>query len=105
MPNIIITDEDGSKETLHYKSGDILMEVLRERGYDNLIALCSGCCACATCQVYIDDDWFGKLPKIEEAEDEMLESSDTRQSNSRLSCQIELDDSMSGLSLTIAPLP
>lgn len=104
MPHIVVTDRDGSTDTLEYKEGDVLMEVLRNRGYENIIALCGGVCACATCQVYIDEMWLPKLPEIQEAEDEMLQFSESYESNSRLSCQIELDASMDGLSLTIARL-
>lgn len=104
MPSIIVTDRDGSRQTLEYKTGDVLMEVLRNKGYENIIALCGGVCACATCQIYVDKNWLGKLPPLQEAEDEMLQVSDTYETNSRLSCQIELNDNMDGMSLTIARL-
>ncbi|MCB2084873.1 MAG: 2Fe-2S iron-sulfur cluster binding domain-containing protein [Sphingomonadaceae bacterium] len=104
MPRIKVTDQDGTTRELTADTGDNLMEVLRGEGYDNIIALCGGCCACATCQVYVDEAWFAKLPAIAEDEEEMLDSSDTRQPNSRLSCQLDLDETMDGLELTIARL-
>ncbi len=104
MPNIHVTDQDGTTRTLVAEVGQTLMEALRDEAFENIIALCSGCCACATCQIYVSEDWFPKLPTIEEAEDEMLESSETRQPNSRLSCQIEVSDAIDGLELTIGRL-
>jgi len=85
------------------KTGQKLMEVLRELDY-GVSAICGGLCSCATCHVYIDDAWVAKLPKKQSDEQELLtELSDYRAATSRLSCQVDFTDALSGLKVTIAP--
>lgn len=79
------------------------MEALRENGMDELMALCGGCCSCATCHVYVSSDHAKALPPMSEDENDLLDSSDARQANSRLSCQITLNASLDGLHVVIAP--
>ena len=64
------------------------MEAIRDNGFDELLALCGGCCSCATCHVHVDPEFFGKLPPISEDEDDLLDSSGDRDEYSRLGCQI-----------------
>lgn len=104
MPQVLVTDTDGSVAKIDFEEGETLMEVLRRQGYENIPALCGGCCACATCQVYVGDEWVGRLPPMREDEDEMLDSMDTRRECSRLSCQIEMVPALDGLSVTIGNL-
>jgi 2Fe-2S ferredoxin len=103
MPEIIVTRRDGATASLTVKTGGSLMEAIRDGGYDELLALCGGCCSCATCHVYIDPEFAGLLPPVSADEDELLDSSSHRQPNSRLSCQIKLTDSIPVLKATIAP--
>ena len=79
------------------------MENIRNAGYDELLALCGGCCSCATCHVHVDEPWLDSLPPMGADEDDLLDSSSHRRPNSRLSCKIELDEALDGLSVTIAP--
>lgn len=79
------------------------MEALRDNGIDEILALCGGCCACATCHPYIESDTTHPLPPISEGENDLLDSSDHRTAISRLSCQIELNESHDGLSVIVAP--
>jgi 2Fe-2S ferredoxin len=79
------------------------MEALRDGGHDELLALCGGCCSCATCHVYIAPEFLGLLPAMSEDENELLDSTSFRKENSRLSCQIKLTDAYNGLRATIAP--
>ncbi len=79
------------------------MEALREAGFDEILALCGGCCSCASCHVYVDPAFLARLPDPSPDEDELLESSSHRRATSRLSCQIPLSDSIDGLAVTIAP--
>ena len=72
-------------------------------GFDELLALCGGCCSCATCHVVVDPAFADKLPKMSEDEDDLLESSDHRAETSRLSCQIPFTADLDGLHVTIAP--
>lgn len=79
------------------------MEVIRDGGSDELLALCGGCLSCATCHVHVDSDFVALLPKMSDDEDDLLASSDHRNERSRLSCQIPMTDALSGLRVTIAP--
>ncbi len=103
MPEITVTTREGETSTLTAKLGATLMEALRDAGFDELLALCGGCCSCATCHVYVDSDTLGKLSAMSEDENELLDSTSHRKENSRLSCQIKLSDALNGLKATIAP--
>ena len=70
--------------------------------FDELLALCGGCCSCATCHVHVDPEFAAKLPDMSEDEDDLLESSSDRNATSRLSCQIPFSDALDGLRVTIA---
>ncbi|QJB70025.1 2Fe-2S iron-sulfur cluster-binding protein [Parasphingorhabdus halotolerans] len=102
MPTIHVTGRDGEEKAVTVDSGMSAMEAIRDNGFDELLALCGGCCSCATCHVHVAEDWKAKLPAMSEDEDDLLESSDHRNEFSRLSCQIELSDDMDGLKLRIA---
>lgn len=79
------------------------MEALRDSGFDDIQAICGGCCACATCHVYVDDAFLSSLPEPSRDERELLETSTQVTRNSRLSCQIPVTAALDGLRLTIAP--
>jgi len=78
------------------------MEVLRDQDL-GVAALCGGMCSCATCHVYVDESWLAKLPEIQSDEAEVINELSERKPNSRLSCQIRLDDACDGLGVTVAP--
>ena len=103
MPEIIVTTREGVTAPLNVKAGISLMEALRDGGYDELLALCGGCCSCATCHVYVDPAFAALLPEMSSDENELLDSSSHRNETSRLSCQIKLTDKLTGLKATIAP--
>jgi 2Fe-2S ferredoxin len=103
MPKLIVTTRDGETSEIAVEEGLTVMEAIRDNGFDELLALCGGCCSCATCHVYIEDAAGGALPAISEDEDDLLESSDHRQENSRLSCQVPLTAALDGIKVTIAP--
>ena len=102
MPKLIITDRSGKKSEIEYDSNLTLMEALRDNGYD-IEASCGGCCACATCHVYIDEKWTNKLKNMDDDEESMLDQAFDVKNNSRLSCQIELSEELDGLEIEIAP--
>ena len=102
MPKIIITDRDGKKHETDVDSNFTLMENLRDKGFD-IEASCGGCCACATCHVYIDEKWKTKVTKLNDDEESMLDLAFDVRHNSRLSCQIDISDELDGLELEIAP--
>ena len=101
MPKLIITDRSGKKTELEYDSNLTLMETLRDNGYD-IEASCGGCCACATCHVYIDEKWIGSLNAMDDDEESMLDQAFDVKNTSRLSCQISLSDELDGIELEIA---
>jgi 2Fe-2S ferredoxin len=103
MPQIWVTDRAGAEIMVEAQPGLRLMEVIRDAGFDDLLALCGGSCACATCHVYVDPAFAGLLTGMTEDEDALLESSDHRIPGSRLSCQIPVTDSLAGLKVRIAP--
>jgi 2Fe-2S ferredoxin len=103
MPNLTIVGRGGSEKTVKARNGWSVMETIRDAGFDELLALCGGCCSCATCHVHVDEDWADKLKPVGADEDDLLDSSSHRTANSRLSCQIEISEALNGLRVTIAP--
>ena len=99
---IIATDRKGEVHTLEGRDGWSVMEILRDAGLP-VAAECGGACACATCQVYVDPEWYEKLPPKSDAETDMLDMAIAVEPNSRLSCQITCGPELDGIKLTIAP--
>ena len=89
MSEVIVVLRDGSEQIVQANDDFSLMEAIRDAGLDELMALCGGCCSCATCHVYVEDH-EGDLPAMTPDEDDLLDSSDHRSAQSRLSCQIKL---------------
>ncbi|MGB3379853.1 2Fe-2S iron-sulfur cluster-binding protein [Allopontixanthobacter sediminis] len=103
MPKLIVVNRAGEETAIEVENGLTVMEAIRDNGFDELLALCGGCCSCATCHVHVDPEFVGKLPALSEDEDDLLESSDYRTENSRLSCQVPFTADLDGLRVTIAP--
>ena len=102
MGRIFITDRENNTHELEAEAGLTFMEIIRDAGLD-IEAACGGCCACATCHVYVDKNWLSKLPKIDEDEESMLDQAFNVTNESRLSCQIEYNDNFAEIKLTLAP--
>ena len=102
MPKLIVTKRDGETVELEGKPGLSVMEVIRDNGIDELLALCGGCCSCATCHVYVDPAFAGAVAPMGEDENDLLDSSDHRSKASRLSCQLPFTAALDGLKVTIA---
>lgn len=102
MPKIVVVNQAGDEREIEALRGVTLMEAIRDNGFDELLALCGGCCSCATCHVHVDPAYADKLPPVSADEDDLLDSSDTRDANSRLSCQIPVTDELDGMKVTIA---
>ena len=98
MPKLIVTTRSGETREVEAQSGLTVMEAIRDNGFDELLALCGGCCSCATCHVHVED----QMPEMSRDEDDLLDSSDDRDANSRLSCQIPFTDELDGLRVRIA---
>ncbi|WP_120716213.1 2Fe-2S iron-sulfur cluster-binding protein [Tsuneonella amylolytica] len=102
MPKLIVVNRAGEESTVDVDDGLTVMEAIRDNGFDELLALCGGCCSCATCHVHVDPSFKDKLPPMSEDEDDLLESSDHRDENSRLGCQVPFTADLDGLRVTIA---
>ena len=102
MPKLTVVNRAGEESTIEVEDGLTVMEAIRDNGFDELLALCGGCCSCATCHVHVDPEFKDKLPAMGEDEDDLLDSSDFRDEHSRLSCQIPFTVDLSGLKVTIA---
>ena len=102
MPQITVVNQSGEETTIAAPEGRTLMEVIRDNGFDELLALCGGCCSCATCHVHIDPSFMDKVPAMSEDENDLLDSSDHRNEFSRLSCQVPITAALEGLKVTIA---
>lgn len=103
MPKMTVVNRAGEESTIEVEDGLTVMEAIRDNGFDELLALCGGCCSCATCHIHVDPAFADKLPAISEDEDDLLDSSDHRAETSRLSCQVPLTADLDGLKVTIAP--
>ncbi|MDB5698895.1 MAG: ferredoxin [Alphaproteobacteria bacterium] len=103
MAKLTIVTRDGEEKTVEGEDGLSVMEVIRDNGIDELLALCGGCCSCATCHIHVDEQWSDKLPEMSGDEDDLLDSSDHRKPNSRLSCQVPFSAALDGMRVTIAP--
>ena len=103
MPKLLVTTRDGATKTVDGEAGVSVMEALRNQGFDEVLALCGGCCSCATCHVYVDARFASALPPMSTDEDDLLSGSDHRTPQSRLSCQLPFIAALDGLAVTIAP--
>ena len=103
MAQMIVVDRDGKEHVIEAKPGLKVMEILRELDY-GVAAICGGLCSCATCHVYVDASWTARLPAPQSDELDLLrELPDFKEATSRLSCQVDFTDSLSGLKVAIAP--
>lgn len=103
MTKLTVISREGTTSQIEAAPGISVMEALRDGGCDELLALCGGCCSCATCHVIIDPAYLDRLPPMSSDEDDLLDSSDHRTAQSRLSCQVIVSDDLEGMAVTIAP--
>lgn len=102
MPKLIVTDRSGTEHEIEAEPGSSVMEIIRDNGIDELLALCGGCCSCATCHVHVDEEFVRFLVPIGEDENDLLDSSNDRDARSRLSCQLPFHAGLDGLRVTLA---
>lgn len=99
---IHVIDQEGVEHAVEGMDGWRLMEIIRDNGL-NVYAECGGACSCATCHVYVDDAWLNALEPASDEETDMLDEAMMVEDNSRLSCQIIMNESLDGLAVTLAP--
>ena len=101
MAKITFKDFQGNSKTINIENGLSVMEGAVQNDIPGIDADCGGSMACATCHVYVDDKWFDKIPKAEDAEIDMIDMAFEPKKNSRLSCQIIVSDDLEGLTVNI----
>jgi len=100
MPKITYIESSGNKKTVEVAKGLTVMEGAIQNDIPGIDADCGGGMACATCHVYVKDEWLNKLTKPEDGEQDMIDMAFEPKKNSRLSCQIIISDELEGLEVT-----
>ena len=100
MPKIIFIDHAGDRREIEAKTGASIMEVAVQNMVPGIDADCGGACACATCHVYVGEAHLSKLKEKDDMEDSRLDFADGVQENSRLCCQILMNDTLDGIEIT-----
>jgi 2Fe-2S ferredoxin len=102
MTTITFIRPDGGTERVEAKPGDSVMQLAVAHGIDEIVAECGGNAMCATCHVYVDDQWIDRLPAMTEEQDALLDgTASDRLPSSRLSCQIKVEPELDGLVLRL----
>ena len=97
MPKITYIEHNGKSHTIEIPKELGVMEGALQNNIPGIDADCGGACACATCHVYVDEKWFGKLKKKDDAEQDMLDMAFEPNKFSRLGCQITISDDLDGM--------
>jgi len=100
MTKITYKDYQGNSKTIEVENGLSVMEGAIQNDIPGIDADCGGSMACATCHVYVDETWFNKIAKAEDAEVDMIDMAYEPKKNSRLSCQLIVSDQLDGLVVT-----
>jgi len=104
MPKLTVVTRTGDEIAIeNAQAGASVMELMRDNGVPDLLALCGGSRSCATCHVWVDPAFMDRLPEAVDEENELLDSSMHRTPTSRLSCQLKWTDALDGLRVTLAP--
>ena len=101
MTKITIVAHDGTRFDIEAENGSTVMENAIKNAVPGIEAECGGACACATCHVYVDEQWTDTVGRPEPMEEDMLDFAYDVRANSRLSCQIKVTDELDGLVVTV----
>ena len=101
MAKITFVEHDGTEHILEAEDGMTVMELAVKNSVPGIDADCGGACACATCHVYVREEWTDKVGKAVEMEEDMLDFAFDVRDNSRLSCQIKVSGAIDGLTLDL----
>ena len=101
MAKITYNTQDNKVHTIDVQNGLTVMEGAVQNDIPGIDADCGGGMACATCHVYIQEEWWGKLPNKEDGEEDMLDMAHEPNKFSRLSCQVIVSDELDGLVVSI----
>ena len=97
MAKIIYIENNNKSHTIKVENGLTVMEGAVQNNIPGIDADCGGGMACATCHVYVKEEWFNKLPKKEDGEEDMLDMAYEPNKFSRLSCQLTVSDKLEGM--------
>jgi 2Fe-2S ferredoxin len=97
MAKVTYIEHGGAVHHVEIPSGVSVMEGANRFTIPGIDGDCGGACACGTCHVYVEEGWFDRLPPMDELERDMLDFAFDVRPNSRLSCQIKVDDRLDGL--------
>ena len=97
MPKITYIEFNGKSHTIDVANGLSIMEGAIQNNIPGIDADCGGAMACATCHVYVKEEWFNNLPQKEQGEEDMLDMAFEPKKNSRLSCQILVSQELDGI--------
>ena len=101
MAKITYIAHSGKSHTIEVQNGLSVMEGAVQNDIPGIDADCGGSMACATCHVYVKEEWFNKLPKKEDGEEDMLDMAYEPRKISRLSCQLIVSDELEGLVINL----
>ena len=101
MPKVTYIEFNGQEHTVEVEKGLSIMEGAVQNNVPGIDADCGGGMACATCHVYVNEEWLDKLPEKEDGEEDMLDMAFEPKQNSRLSCQLIVSDELDGLEVNI----
>ena len=99
MPKITYIEHSGKEHVVEAPLGQTVMEAAVKHAVPGIDADCGGACACATCHVYVDQQWLGKIEPMQEMEKTMLDFAEAVEGNSRLSCQIKVTEALDGFTV------
>jgi 2Fe-2S ferredoxin len=104
MPHVVFIQPTGESQTVDVPAGTSLMTAAVKHGVEGIIGECGGVCMCATCHIYVREEFLDRLPPIKDTEEAVLEVTNAeRLPNSRLSCQIKMTDELDGLTVVVPP--
>ena len=101
MPKVTYIEHSGKTHTINIANGFSVMEGALQNDIPGIDADCGGSMACATCHVYVKEEWFNKLPKKEDGEEDMIDMAYEPNKYSRLSCQLTVSDELEGLTVKL----
>ena len=101
MSKVTYIENDGKSHTIDVQNGLTVMEGAIQNNIPGIDADCGGSMACATCHVYVKEEWFNKLPKKEDGEEDMIDMAYQPNKSSRLSCQLTVSDKLAGFTVNI----
>ena len=104
MATVVFIEQNGTKHVVEAAAGQSLMEAARDNSIPGIIADCGGACACATCHVYVREEWISRAGAPGGMESDMLEAAEGVRDTSRLACQIHVTEELDGLIVEVPAL-